>query len=221
MRDNTGVSTPEFSRVDERYYSSPRRMRRTAVARGVIIGDVNAATRRLASVVGGTAVAILAAVATPSMVLADCDGSVLPFREFAPTAERIVIGEVVAVDPGAPWVDAEGRSSRFTLRVEHVLRGPAADVLPLRDLAFLQCADHIILARKGDRIALAERASNPLLDFKFDTVAWIKGTPWRDDVERISVAEAFSLIGLPLPETSTGSAGSSSTGEELFSALAM
>lgn len=158
-------------------------------------------TQRLVTLTAATTLALgLAAVgATP--VVADCDGPVPSFRDYAGSADRIVIGDVTAVDPTAPWTDDQGRSSRFTLRVRYVLRGQADAVMTLRDLAFLPCADHIIIAREGDRIALALGATG--FEMTFDTVAWIRGTPpdFFDSIERITVAEVFSLVGTTAPDT--------------------
>ncbi len=84
--------------------------------------------------------------------------------------------------------------------------------MTLRDLAFLPCPDHIIMARQGDRIALALGAtvgSNPTT---FDTVAWIRGTPPDfAGIERITVAEAFSLVGKTPPDTATAAPPPGST----------
>jgi len=135
-------------------------------------------------------------------VSADCDGPVPSFREHATSADRVVIGDVIAVDGTSRWRDDNGGASRFTLRVRYVLRGPFERTMELRDLAYLPCADHILIARKGDRIAIALGASafTPRIDF--DTAAWIRGTPYPFS-ERITVAGAFSLFGLHPPDTST------------------
>jgi hypothetical protein len=149
---------------------------------------------------------ILAAMAA-GPVAADCDGFVPPFREHATAARRIVIGDVIAVDPSAPWRDDQGRSSRFTLRVRYVLRGQADSVISLRDLPFLPCADHVIEARKGDRIALALNASGFTPRITFNTAAWIKGTPPDGGYERISVRDTFVLLDMKPPDTSIAAAG--------------
>jgi hypothetical protein len=162
-------------------------------------------TQRLVTLAAATTLALGLAALGATPVAADCDGPVPSFRAYAGSADRIVIGDVIAVDPTAPWTDDQGRSSRFTLRVRYVLRGHADAVMTLRDLAFLPCADHIIIAREGDRIALALGATGFEPKITFDTVAWIRGTPpnFFDSIERITVAEVFSLVGKTAPDTST------------------
>jgi hypothetical protein len=49
--------------------------------------------------------------------------------------------------------------------------------MELRDLAFLPCADHVLVVHRGDRIALALGASGFRPRITFDMAAWIKGTP--------------------------------------------
>ena len=162
--------------------------------------------RWLGPIVAATLLAAGLAVAGATPAFAACDGPVLSFHDYATSAARSVIGDVIAVDPGAPWTDEQGRSSRFTLRVRYVLRGQADAVLTLRDLAFQPCTDHIIIARKGDRIALALGASGFSPKTTFDTVAWIRGTPPDfAGIERITVAEALALVGLTPGDTSTAS----------------
>jgi len=141
--------------------------------------------------------------------MASCDGPIPSFRQFAATSPRILIGRVTAVDPAAQWRDDEGRSSRFTLHVEYVVRGESSPVIDIRDAAFLACADHIIIARVGDRIALAFDVPGLLGDETVSTIpAWIDGTPW-GGAETITVGEVFSLVGMAVPPaTSTEAARS-------------
>jgi len=151
--------------------------------------------------------ALTAATARP--VYASCDGPIPPFREFAATSPRILIGRVTAVDSTAPWRDDQGRSSRFTLDVEYVVRGESSISIDVRDAAFLPCADHIIIARVGDRIALAFDVPGLMGDETVSTIpAWISGTPmpW-GGAETITVREVFSLVGKAVPPaTSTETA---------------
>lgn len=164
----------------------------------------NDVIRRLTQSAAGIALALVVATAAAGPALADCDGPVPSFRDHAAEAKRIVIGDVIDVDRGAPWTDDQGRSSRFTLRVRYVIRGPAERVMSLRDRAFLPCSDHIIIARKGDRVALALDAKGFQPPITFDTVAWIRGTPPEfAGIEQTTVREAFRLVGRELPETST------------------
>jgi hypothetical protein len=154
------------------------------------------------------AVAALTA-ATTRPVIASCDGPIPSFRQFAATSPRILIGRVTAVDSTAQWRDDEGRSSRFTLDVEYVVRGESSIVIDVRDAAFLPCADHIIIARVGDRIALAFDVPGLMGDETVSTIpAWISGTPmpW-GGAETITVREVFSLVGKAVPPaTSTEAA---------------
>jgi hypothetical protein len=155
------------------------------------------------------AAALTAAIARP--VLASCDGPVPSFRQFAATSPRILIGRVTAVDPVAQWRDDEGRSSRFTLDVEYVVRGESSPVIDVRDEAFLGCADHIIIARVGDQIALAFDVPGLMGDETVNTIpAWISGTPMQwGGAETITVREVFSLVGMAVPPvTSTEAARS-------------
>ena len=162
--------------------------------------------RWLGPIVAAAALALGFSVVGPAPAAASCDGPVPSFREHATSAARIVIGDVIAVDDRAPWGDDLGRSSRFTLRVHFVLRGRAPSVMHLRDRAFLPCPDHIIVARKDDRIALALGATGFSPKITFDTVAWIRGIPPAfAGIERITVAQAFALVGLAPPETAMAS----------------
>ncbi|MFI5101329.1 MAG: hypothetical protein ACHQE5_12585, partial [Actinomycetes bacterium] len=71
-------------------------------------------------------------------------------------ARRIVIGDVVAIASGglkSPGTD--GRSSRFTLRVRYVLRGTAPRVMEIRDVIVGDCTGDALVARMGNRVALA------------------------------------------------------------------
>ena len=136
----------------------------------------------------------------PTSALAECDGSMISFRENATLARRVVIGRVTSVDATAPWRDENGASSRFTLRVHHAIRGPFENSMTLRDLAYLNCSDHILQVRKGDRIALA--LGIPERGGRINTAAWIDGTPFPFG-ERISVRETFALFDLTPPDTAT------------------
>jgi hypothetical protein len=173
------------------------------------LSPARSAARRLIVLAVASSLAVALTATTAGRALADCDGPVPSFRDHAESAKRIVIGDVVAVDPSAPWTDDWGRSSRFTLRVRYALRGQAESVMALTDLAFLPCADHIIIAREGDRIAVALDATGFTPPISFTTVAWISGTPPDfAGIERITVSEAFALVGLDPPDTSTAREGS-------------
>jgi len=145
--------------------------------------------------------ALAVTVSGPEPASAECDGPVPSFRAVAPTAERVVIGDVVAVRPRAQ--DGSGGSSRFTLRVRFVLRGEAPKVMEINDLSTQPCAADVI-ARVGDRIALAFDGIEYTPPTRVNTVAWIRGTPPSFvGVETISLARTFQILGLSVPETST------------------
>lgn len=137
-------------------------------------------------------------------VWAECDGPIPSFRSGASTAKRVVIGDVVSVEPGGLVEDGvDGRSSRFTLHVRYVLRGEAPSLMEIRDLATQPCAP-LVIAADDDRLALAFDAIDFTPPIHVNTVAWIRGAPpdWIG-VERITLEEAFALIGLDPPDTST------------------
>ncbi len=144
----------------------------------------------------------------PGLVTADCDGPIPSFRDALSTAKRIVIGDVVAVHGGGQVEPGPGgRSTRFTLRVRFVARGSALAEMVIRDLPTQPCAP-IVEARIGDRIALALDATDYSPPTQVNSVAWIEGAPpW--EVETITVAEIFRLLGQAVPDTSTATPGAS------------
>jgi hypothetical protein len=161
------------------------------------------AVRRFAPWTVAVILALSGLVLGPRPVSADCDGPVPPFREYATDASRVVIGDVTAVDLNSPWQDGEGGSSRFTLRVRHVIRGSADALMTFRDVPYLPCSDHIFVVHEGDRIALALGITGTAIPGEtINTAAWIRGTPWGDS-EQISIAGVFDLFGLAMPDTST------------------
>ena len=162
------------------------------------------ATSRLARFVAVAALLGAIAAVNAAPVAADCEGPLPSFRKATSTAERVVVGEVIGVEPTplSPTI-VEGRSSGFTLRVVRILRGDAPAIMEIRDLRTQPCAP-VASARTGDRIALAFDA----LDFepprRVNTIAWIRGTP--PDymgVETITLREIVSLVGLPATDTET------------------
>lgn len=74
----------------------------------------------LARLIAGLALSLAGLGLTASPVAAACDGPFPSFRDAVGSAERIVIGDVIAADPDDP-----GLASRFTLLVRYVLRGDA------------------------------------------------------------------------------------------------
>jgi len=132
-----------------------------------------------------------------SPVSAACDGIPPSFRKVASTAERIVIGDVIAVG---------SYPSRFTLRVRYVPRGDAPKIMEIRDLRPLaQCAAGYVYGHMSTRIAIAFDAIS-LQGYQYlpaNTWALIRAPRSFKHPDRITVAEVFALAGTPLPETST------------------
>jgi hypothetical protein len=162
---------------------------------------MHAFARRIArlSVASAIALASLAIGGTPAV--AECDGPVPSFRKALATAQRIVIGDVVDVRPGGLLEPrADGRSSRFTLRVRYVPRGEAPVLMDIRDLEMQPCAG-TVTARAGDRIAIAFDAVDFTPPIAVNAVAWIRGTPPTEEYEAIKQTEVFELLGLDAPDT--------------------
>jgi hypothetical protein len=144
------------------------------------------------------ALGLLAGVSlvTPSSALAECDGPYPSFQNAAPTARRIVIGEVIAGFPG-PVGPQDGRTSRFTLRGRSVLEGDAPIEIDVTDLQSQQCAGYI-LARPGDRIAIAFDGHE--FGQVVNAVAWLEGRP--PDligVESTTIDAVYALVGRAPP----------------------
>jgi hypothetical protein len=148
-----------------------------------------------------SAIALTVGGTGASTTFAECDGPVPSFRKALGTAQRVVIGDVIDVRLGGLLEpQADGRSSRFTLRVRHVLRGEAPKVMDIRDLVTQPCAGSIV-ARPGDRIAIAFDAIDFTPPMVVNSAAWIRGEPWGDSYERISETEIFERLGLDAPDT--------------------
>lgn len=154
------------------------------------------------SVASVVAAVTLAAGAAPASAV--CDGPLPSFRDALSTATRIVIGDVVAVRSGGLWdAGIDGRSSRFTLRVRYVLRGEAPAVMEIRDLPTQPCAAGVI-ARAGDRIALAFDATDFTPPIRVNAIAWIRGIPPAfEGFEIITATGVFELLGQAPPDTAT------------------
>ena len=151
------------------------------------------------------ALATVLGVASES-VLAECDGPYPDFRKLTRTAERIVIGDVVELQPGGAWDPLEaGIASRFTLQVRHVVRGESQAVIAIRDLPTQPCAG-VVGARLGDRIALAIGGLDFEPPMRVNMVAWIDSVPPDgfgpgsiSQASSLSVAEVYALVGLNPP----------------------
>lgn len=138
-------------------------------------------------------------------VAAECDGPYPSFRAALPTAQQVVIGDVIAVRKGGGWDPAKGsgEASRFTLKVLYVPRGTAPARMEVVDLPTQPCASEV-LVRKGDRVALLFDGTDFTPAVTVNVAAWIRGTPQDfPGVETTTVAEVYRLLGLDPPDTST------------------
>ena len=151
------------------------------------------------------AIIALAVPAAAAPVAAECDGPYPSFRAALPTAQRVVIGDVIAVRRGGGWNPAKGggEASRFTLKVRYVPRGTAPAQVEITDLPTQPCGPAVVV-HKGDRIALLFDGTDFTPPVTVNAVAWIRGTPVFDfDDQTITVAEVYRLLGLDPPDTST------------------
>jgi hypothetical protein len=154
---------------------------------------------------GAVVIVIGLLIATPQAVSAECDGPAVSFRDRAPEAPVVVIGDVSSIEPDASERDERGRANRFTLQVRYVLRGEAPSSMFLSERPSGPCSGDI-LARPGDRLAMALGLTDKLLfgEKTWAAVAWIRGIPLEyEGIERTTVASAFRLLGLEAPETTT------------------
>ncbi len=96
------------------------------------------------------------------------------FLEVAPTAKRIVVGTVAATP--------QGGGQPFTLEVEEVLRGSAPGTMHIKGVESgvppgrSACIGQLI-ARFGDRIAIAFDGRAKGVKGRVTTAAWIQGEP--------------------------------------------
>jgi len=132
-------------------------------------------------------------LANPSSALGECDGPFASFRNAAPSARRIVIGDVVATLPGPP-VENDGRTSRFTLEGWSVLDGDQPITIDVRDLLSQPCAGYIV-ARPGDRIAIAFDGHDFVPLTVVNAVAWIGPAPEFLGIESTDVPAIYALLG--------------------------
>jgi hypothetical protein len=180
------------------------------VKRGVTVHSP-VRTRRLgqtALLAGSLAFGLATIVALP--VAAECDGPALSFRQYAPTAPMVVIGDVSAIDADGVVPDDgdPGRSRVFTLAVRYVVRGTAGDTLEVANLASGPCSGPVTV-RVGERLAIAFRVTSPSWDAPSNAVAWLRGTPPRlPGIEQLTVAQVFTTLGLVPPPTSTAAPAS-------------
>ena len=134
----------------------------------------------------------------PPVALGECDGPFPSFRQAAPTARRIVIGQVIAALPGAQGLD-DGRTSRFTLRGWSVLDGDQPVEIDVEDLQSQPCAGYI-MARPGDRIAIAFEGVDFTPAQVVNAVAWLQGDPPRfGGIESTTIGAIYALLGRAPP----------------------
>jgi hypothetical protein len=146
-------------------------------------------------------------MAGTAQVAAECDGPIPSFRGVAATATRVVIGEVVEVHPSELTAEgADGRSSRFTLRVIEVPRGRAPRTMEIVDVVTQPCAG-VVIARLGDRLAIAFGALDFEPPMRVNTAAWLRGVPPFTEIDALSAFESttreevYALLGIQPPDT--------------------
>ena len=177
--------------------------------------------RRVAAIVGLLAGLVLL---VPSTARGECDGPFASFQNAAPTARRIVIGQVVASLPGPP--ESDGRTSRFTLQGWSVLDSDQPTVVDVRDLISQPCAGYI-MARPGDRIAIAFEGHDFTPRIVVNAVAWVEGAPPPfDGIESTNVGAIYALLGrvppvLATPATPEPPAGNPSSDGRIWLAVAL
>jgi hypothetical protein len=129
---------------------------------------------------------------------AECDGPYASFREAAPTAQRIVYGEVVAVRP-VEWGVGDGLTSRFTVEGWSLLGGARPDIVDVDDVLSTSCSGYLI-ARLGDRVAIAFSGRAFATRVEVNAIAWLEGRlPDRVGLETITEPELLDLVGVQLP----------------------
>ncbi|MFP5342893.1 MAG: hypothetical protein ACLGIJ_08220 [Candidatus Limnocylindria bacterium] len=145
--------------------------------------------------------AAIAAAGRVEVVAAECDGPYPSFTNAAPTASRVLIGQVVAIDPGpdAP-PDEAGRTSRFFLRGWSVLEDDRIVEERFEDVQSQPCAGYVV-GRVGDVIALAIGGRDFEPPQVVNAVAWIQGVPpQRIGIETVTIADVYMLVGRPMPD---------------------
>jgi hypothetical protein len=151
--------------------------------------------RALGRTLTAASIAIAGVFGLAGAAAAECDGPPPPFAETVASAKRIVIGDVVAIDPAS---DAgPGRSRHFTLQVSHVVRGQLIERLDVNDVPMQECAGDIVAAL-GDRIALALDATAFTPAIPANGVAWVDG-PAPEGLETTTVEEVYKLARVPMP----------------------
>jgi hypothetical protein len=158
--------------------------------------------RRLVTILGLLAAGI---VVMPSSALGECDGPFPSFEHAAPSARRIVIGQVIATLPGAEALD-DGRTSQFVLRGWSVLEDDRPVEIDVRDVQSQPCAGYIV-ARPGDRIAIAFEGHDFAPAQVVNAVAWLQGDPPRfDGIESTTIGAIYGRLGRVPPVLASPSA---------------
>ena len=115
------------------------------------------------------------------------------FAKVARTADQVVIGAVSTVEVEAP----NEYASAFTVTVESVLVGPIQAVIEVRDLVSNPACATVLLAREGDRIALAIGGTDFGYAKQVSAIAYLAGIPHRPDIESMTVADVHAAAGIP------------------------
>jgi hypothetical protein len=145
--------------------------------------------------------AALTASGRAEVVAAECDGPYPSFANAAPSASRVLIGQIIAIDPGpeAP-LDEAGRTSRFVLRGWSVLEDDRLVEERVEDLQSQPCAGYVV-GRVGDAIALAIDGRDFEPPQVVNAVAWVQGAPPQlIGIESVTVADVYALVGRPMPD---------------------
>jgi hypothetical protein len=142
-------------------------------------------------------------------VAAECVGPEDPwpsFRSAAPSAERIIVGVVLAPTNSS---DSTGALAAFRLRITSVLRGPASpgdvlDIIGMKSgLPLTVCAQTVLTLVPGDVVALALNAKADDGATTINTVAFLRkaGETYVVDVEELTFGELMALVSPTEPPT--------------------
>lgn len=133
-------------------------------------------------------------VLAPPPAIAECDGPFPSFRNAAPSARQIIIGQVVAAaDDRADRTD--GRTSNFLLRGWSVLEDSRPIEVQIQEVPTQPCAG-VIVARPGDEIAIAFGGRDFQPPQVVNAVAWLSGAaPQLIGIETVTLVEVYALVG--------------------------
>jgi hypothetical protein len=139
-------------------------------------------------------VLVASLLVAPSVALGECDGPFPSFEHASLNARRIVIGQVVATLPGAEPLE-DGRTSQFVLRGWSVLEDDRPVEIDVRDVQTQPCAGYI-MARPGDRIAIAFEGRDFVPAQVVNAVAWLQGDPPPfAGIEATTIAVIYARLG--------------------------